>query len=708
MPTHNSCAHLRTLTRAVDWLALASALACGGSDTTSPRSNPIPVLLSVSPTQLVSGVQGATVTLSGSGFVRSSRVRWNDSDRVTNFVSDTRLTVELLASDLASIATGTLVVVNPPPDGGTSAAIEMPIAYPTPLITSIAPASFVIGAPAVSVVVDGTGFVSQSIVHVDSTGLFVATLSSPSKLTFSLPYLFFNTAGTHKITIVNPAPGGGTSNAFDFSVSNPAPQIIATTPDTVITGAPLTLIIDGTGFVSTSAVQWNGSSRPTTFRSMTRITAAIPASDVAAASTATITVVNPAPGGGVSPAVSLRVHDPSPRITSVNPSTIVAGSANTTLSISGANFSTSSVVQWNGNARAATFISATALSLTLNTSDVSSPGTGRLVIVNPGSSGASNTMAVAIVAASPTLTVGGTIALKNTDIISDPTRGVIYASVPSSGGANANSVVKIDPLTASIVGSVVVGSEPGPMAISDDGTYLYVGLGGAPSVVRVHLPTFTKDIEFQLGNNAIRGPMYAEDLVVLPGLPRSVVVSRRNSCCSPRHEGVAIYDDGVARPRVTDLHTGSNRIVRGPSAARLYGYNNETTEFGFRSIRVNPDGLLEEIIATSLVSGLGVDIEFDGAYVYSTNGSVIDPVALKRIGSIPASGTVCPDAASARVHYLASGAIQTFHYASFNAIGSVAAPALNGLTRLARWGVDGLAAGGGDSIVILSGSLAGP
>ena len=72
-------------------------------------------------------------------------------------------------------------------------------------------------------------------------------------------------------------------------------------PDAVAPGgAGFTLTVDGAGFVAASVVHWNGSPRATTFVSSAQLTAAILASDIATASTAAVTVVNPSPGGGVS------------------------------------------------------------------------------------------------------------------------------------------------------------------------------------------------------------------------------------------------------------------------------------------------------------------------------------------------------------------------------------------------------------------------
>jgi len=65
--------------------------------------------------------------------------------------------------------------------------------------------------------------------------------------------------------------------------------------------------VNGTGFVSGSVVNWNGSPRTTTFVSNSQLTASISAADVVVAGTATVTVSSPSPGGGVSIPVFLGI-----------------------------------------------------------------------------------------------------------------------------------------------------------------------------------------------------------------------------------------------------------------------------------------------------------------------------------------------------------------------------------------------------------------
>src|SRR5205823_211361 len=90
--------------------------------------------------------------------------------------------------------------------------------------------------------------------------------------------------------------------AMATAQTNPVPLISQPlVPDAIAPGsAGFTLTVNGTGFVSGSVVNWNGSARATTFVNSSQLTASILASDIATASTASVTVVNPSPGGGTS------------------------------------------------------------------------------------------------------------------------------------------------------------------------------------------------------------------------------------------------------------------------------------------------------------------------------------------------------------------------------------------------------------------------
>lgn len=91
--------------------------------------------------------------------------------------------------------------------------------------------------------------------------------------------------------------------------SNPLPTLVNVNPNTATAGgAAFTLTVTGTNFINGSSVRWNGVARTTTFVSSTQLTAAIPATDIAAAATVQVTVFNPAPGGGASSSVAFTIN----------------------------------------------------------------------------------------------------------------------------------------------------------------------------------------------------------------------------------------------------------------------------------------------------------------------------------------------------------------------------------------------------------------
>jgi len=106
--------------------------------------------------------------------------------------------------------------------------------------------------------------------------------------------------------------GACLSPVFGQGTPNPVPYLNQPVlPDSVAPGGPgFTLTVTGSGFVSGAHVNWNGSSRATTFVSVTQLTAAILAPDIAKPSTATITVTDPTPGGGTSNFQFLTITTP--------------------------------------------------------------------------------------------------------------------------------------------------------------------------------------------------------------------------------------------------------------------------------------------------------------------------------------------------------------------------------------------------------------
>jgi hypothetical protein len=214
----------------------------GGLSTASTFNinNPVPVLISISPTSAAVGGAAFTLTVTGSNFVASSVVRWNGSSRTTALVSATQLTASIPATDLETGGSVSVTVFNPSPGGGASAAVTFTVTYPVPVLSSLSPASATAGAAAFTLTVNGTGFGRGSTVRwngADRTTSFV----SGSRLTASIPAADVAAQGSASVTVFNPAPGGGLSNALTFAIGGGGPTFSITMSQTsYVTGQQVT------------------------------------------------------------------------------------------------------------------------------------------------------------------------------------------------------------------------------------------------------------------------------------------------------------------------------------------------------------------------------------------------------------------------------------------------------------------------------------
>jgi hypothetical protein len=93
----------------------------------SGSKNPLPVGQSLTPSSAAHGSGNFPLTLQGTGFVPGSMVTWNGSMLAGDYVSPTQLTVYVPAGSIAAAGTAKVVVTNPAPGGGASAALSFSI-----------------------------------------------------------------------------------------------------------------------------------------------------------------------------------------------------------------------------------------------------------------------------------------------------------------------------------------------------------------------------------------------------------------------------------------------------------------------------------------------------------------------------------------------------------------------------------------------------
>jgi uncharacterized repeat protein (TIGR03803 family) len=139
-------------------------------------------------------------------------------------------------------------------------------------------------------------------------GTTTGSLSSSTGI--SVQYLAPGTpGGPFPISATLPAIVQGSSsnpltNSTSISVNNPVPTItLPLVPTSLPVGSTSQeLTINGTGFLPSSTVTFNGSSHTATFVSATQLTIGLTSADLATVGTFPVAVVNPAPGGGTATA----------------------------------------------------------------------------------------------------------------------------------------------------------------------------------------------------------------------------------------------------------------------------------------------------------------------------------------------------------------------------------------------------------------------
>ena len=318
------------------------------------------------------------------------------------------------------------------------------------------------------------------------------------------------------------------------------------------------------------------------------------------------------------------------------------------------------------------------------------------------------------IVARETLAAGHTVKLSlvTKDLVWDPLRGRIYASVPPSAGEPyGNHVVAIDPTTREITASVAVDQDPGQLALTSGGEALYVAIDGNGTIAKIALPDFTVVLTFAVGTDPYYGLLGAEDMCTVVGQPDLIVVSQTRKNYFKSSNGVAVYDNGVPRPRKTQEGTDFSHIEPSSDPAVFFGFFGEPWIYAFRKLQLSTDGLTALAAHGDLLStfGLKSDIRSDGDTVFDSSGTVVDGKKMKKLGALPRGGLVCPDLANGLVFRLMCNlnipgidkivvydAVNYFQLQEFELINEVNSP-----ESFIRWGESGLAVRNNGTILLI-------
>ena len=171
------------------------------------------------------------------------------------------------------------------------------------VLSTLSPNSAVAGSSDLTMQVNGTGFLSQSVVQWTPTGgsttNLKTTVVNSGQLTATVQAALLTTPGTAAVTVAN---GSDLISApLTFTITTPpTPTLTALSPSTAVAGSSdLTLQVTGTNFESASVVVWtpaggSATNLTTTFQSATSLQATVKAALLAAAGTVSVTVANSA------------------------------------------------------------------------------------------------------------------------------------------------------------------------------------------------------------------------------------------------------------------------------------------------------------------------------------------------------------------------------------------------------------------------------
>lgn len=270
---------------------------------------PVPVVTSFSPT---SAGPGMTITINGTGLLKTSSVMLGGIPAVVTSISLTQVTALVTTG-----ASGSVVVTTP---GGT-AILPGFVYVPAPVITSVTPITAV---PGTTVTITGINFTGTTSVRFGGVSARDFTVVSDSVITAVV-------SGGGNVAVTTP---GGTAISTGFTTI-PPPIITGFTPAIAASGATVT--IEGVNFVGVRRVSFGGV-EPTSFTvvSPMRITAVL-----GTGATGSVSVTTTA---GTASLTGFVFAAP-PTITNFTPTSAGAGTA---ITISGTNFLSVSSLSFGG------------------------------------------------------------------------------------------------------------------------------------------------------------------------------------------------------------------------------------------------------------------------------------------------------------------------------------------------------------------------
>lgn len=329
-----------------------------------------PTVNNATPSSLGAGASNQNVVIGGTGFQNPANVSMGAGITINKItVTDpTHITVNVSVDPGAANGARTIFVTNADGGSGSCAGCFTVNAAPTVAQTSSdagntqKPASRAAGSPAADIYVNGTGFVSSSVVTFSGSGVKVnsTTFTSASQLKVNITVDSTAAPGARDVTVTNPDGGAGscvsTAQTSCFNVVA-APQVNTANPNSLNPGdSGKTVTLKGTGFqpvppasgpptvtFSGSGVTFTGPPVVTDANTITLNGVAVASGAAAGPRDITVTNVD----GGSAVCKGCFSVGATPSISSVSPDHRAVGSPAQDIKLKGTNFKSSSIVTFS-------------------------------------------------------------------------------------------------------------------------------------------------------------------------------------------------------------------------------------------------------------------------------------------------------------------------------------------------------------------------
>lgn len=668
---------------------------------------PVPTISAVSPDSVITTPGSVAIHVSGTGFTERTFALVGPDTAESNFLADTSLLVTMPPGTAANaLTTYSVTLVTPAPGGGRSNAWPVPVWNPVPHLTSISPDTAFADSATYVFTFKGSGFVQGSgvqwgypnpTVHfVDSTTLQVTALRS-----------VLYAAGVTNARVVT-GYRGGVSDSVPLHVLALRPHIDSVTPtvDSVNSDNP-EVVVWGEHFDPAAQVWTSGTTRSFADATLSLGVAILPPALLGQPDTVRIAVINPAPGGASDTLeVAIVPANPTPVVDSLVPAAAYTGQGADTIIAYGSQFTPGTTVQQDDQTGSypplppqifpTDFLGANSIRFILPDSlfHTARKLPIKFVPLVPTPGAAARYYPVW----TPGVETIDSIPLAATDLLSDTTRSFIYAAVHDSA---SDRIVRIDPATRAVTATVLLPSAAGHMAISADGSYLYVPLLTAQTILRIALASFTADDTIPVGPSSRDGTFVPAAVVVSPIASETIAVIMSYGPSFPTFPiAVAVFDGATRRPALWSTWGEPSAITFGASGDTIYAIGGGSGPALRYSLALDSTGIAA-VDSTNIVGAapgpFGVEQSVAaGGLLLLDQGTLYD-LAGATESSIGSSGPVAAQINGDAFYQIVGEYLNPIvTIKRLNTSGSVTDSAsfpgdATGLSALTRWGSDGLA-----------------